>query len=407
MNTPYVSAVMTAFNAHSFIKNSLDSLKKQTLKNIEIIIIDDCSTDGTSKIISDMIRGDGRIKYIRNDRNRGAAYSRNIGLKQACGEYIIFLDDDDIFDIHMLEKSYAEAKCNDSDIHVFRSFEIFEDGSTYPMEWSITANSLPKKNIFSCHDVQGNVFDIFVWWCWDKLFKRNKIIENGLLFQETRTTNDLFFCCANYFLANKISTTDEVLIYHNMTREGSLSNTRHLSYTSCVEAARKLRDFMIENDFYSQFRSDFFNYIIVFFDWQLQSIDADFFAPLKDEIRAFFDESGVEGFKFDTEDKTLKYQLIMMGDDEEYKNFNLQEKNMLLSDLKKQLGQKETKVSQLYSQIENLNKKIESLAQMNTSLIEENNKLIQHLNNISGSRTWRMTYPVRYVGHKIKRIVKE
>lgn len=413
ISVPYVSVIMTIYNAKYFISNSLNDLRNQTLKNIEIILIDDCSTDGTSGMILDIIRGDHRIKYIRNEQNCGAARSRNMGLKKATGEYIIFLDDDDVFDIHMLEKAYTEAKCKNSDIHVFRSYEIFDDGTNYPMEWSINKDSLPEKEPFSCYDVKGNVFDIFVWWCWDKLFKRNKIIENGILFQEIRTSNDLFFCCANYFLAERVSVTDDVLAYHNMTREGSLSNTRHLSYKCCVEAVRKLRDFLIERELYDHFKNDFFNYLILFFDWHLQTINVDFFENLREEMRKFIRESGMDGFQFDSADKTLKYELIMSGSVKGYQDVISQERKMNIMEMKKKLREKEKEVSDkddeisiLHHELQVLHEKINSLSEMNARLLEDNNKTMHSLNNIAHSRTWKITYPVRYVGSTIKKIIK-
>lgn len=407
IDIPYVSVIMTVYNSKDFINNSLHSIKNQTLKNIEIILIDDCSTDGTSAMILSIIQGDHRIKYIRNEKNCGAASSRNIGLKKATGEYIIFLDDDDVFDIHMLEKSYTEAKCKNSDIHVFRSYEMFDDGTQYPMEWSINKDSLPEKEHFSCYDVskKGNVFEFFVWWCWDKLFKRNKIIENGIIFQDIRTSNDLFFCCANYLLAERISVTDEVLASHNMIREGSLSNTRHLSYTCCVEAVRKLRDFLVERKLYDHFEKDFFNYLILFFDWHLQTINIDFFEDLRGEIRNFIRESGMDKFQFSSIDKTLKYDLIMSGSVKDYQDVVSQEQKMNIIEMKKKLCEKEKEISTLHYEMHMLHEKIKSLSEINAHFLEDNNKTLHTLNNITHSRTWRITYPVRYVGSKIKKLL--
>lgn len=91
MKNPKISLVMTVFNAEAYIKKALDSILNQTYTDFEIIVVDDASTDETPKILSEY-----KIKNIRNQENFGAYKSANIGISQACGEYIARLDADDI-----------------------------------------------------------------------------------------------------------------------------------------------------------------------------------------------------------------------------------------------------------------------------------------------------------------------
>ena len=129
------SIIIPVFNSESFIKETISSLVNQNYKNIEIIIINDCSTDNSSKIINRIkkINQKFEFKIINNKRNMGVAFSRNIGLNYAMGDYIIFLDSDDYLEKNSL--SYISKKIisnNHPDLvlgsHNMNVSEIFKNG---------------------------------------------------------------------------------------------------------------------------------------------------------------------------------------------------------------------------------------------------------------------------------------
>lgn len=99
-----VSIVMPAFNCEKFISLTLDSVIKQTYQNWEVIVIDDCSTDGTAKVVQKYIKKDTRIKYYKLERNSGTALARNKAIDMAMGKYIAFLDSDDTWEPEKLTK---------------------------------------------------------------------------------------------------------------------------------------------------------------------------------------------------------------------------------------------------------------------------------------------------------------
>ncbi len=92
---PVISVIMPVFNARKYIYSAVDSILKQSFSDFELILIDDCGTDGSIDLIKNSFN-DNRIKYIVNPKNMGIAYSRNCGLKEAKGDFIAFMDDDDI-----------------------------------------------------------------------------------------------------------------------------------------------------------------------------------------------------------------------------------------------------------------------------------------------------------------------
>ena len=101
-----VSIIMPSYNTARFIEATLESVLAQTYKNWELIIVDDCSTDNTDEIVNPYLT-DSRIKYIKNEKNSGAAVSRNRALREAAGRWIAFLDSDDLWAPEKLEKQLA------------------------------------------------------------------------------------------------------------------------------------------------------------------------------------------------------------------------------------------------------------------------------------------------------------
>lgn len=133
-----VSIVMPSYNTAKYIKESIDSVLAQTYTNWELIIVDDCSTDDTDKIV--MAIKDDRIRYLKNERNSGAAVSRNYALCQAKGKWIAFLDSDDLWEPDKLKKQVSFMEENDYHFSYTNYIEI--DEASQPNGRSVTG---PKK----------------------------------------------------------------------------------------------------------------------------------------------------------------------------------------------------------------------------------------------------------------------
>ncbi len=99
-----VSIITPMYNAEKYIESTIESVRKQTYKNWEMIIVDDCSTDKSPEIVKKNAAEDTRIRYFRNPENSGVANTRNHAMKQATGRYLAFLDSDDLWDEDKLEK---------------------------------------------------------------------------------------------------------------------------------------------------------------------------------------------------------------------------------------------------------------------------------------------------------------
>lgn len=289
-----VSVIITAYNAQEYLAQCLDSIRNQTLRDIQIICVDDGSTDRTPEILDKYAALDSRIIAV-HQKNGGAGAARNHGLTYATGEYLSILDADDFYEPDMLETAYRLATENQADIAVFRCDLYREATDTFaPCEFSIHNRLLPQKSPFAATDVQQDVFKLFVGWAWDKLFRRSFVEQYHLRFQEQRTTNDMLFVFSAMLLAQRIVTTQQVLAHHRQA-EGTLSVTREKSWMCFYNALTALRSNMQQWGIYSRFEQDFINYCLHFSLWNLNTLKEPTHTLLYNKLREeWFADLGIQ-----------------------------------------------------------------------------------------------------------------
>ena len=125
---PQISIIIPVYNGEKHLEKALNSALNQSLENLEIILIDDGSTDKTSDIITQYAEKDSRIVALKNPQNKGLSYSRNLGIEKAKGEYLFFLDADDYLHPNAMESLYDQAKKDKLD--VLQSKYILKTGKT-------------------------------------------------------------------------------------------------------------------------------------------------------------------------------------------------------------------------------------------------------------------------------------
>lgn len=290
---PAVSVVLPIYNAADYVADGIRSLTSQTLIDIEIICVDDGSTDGTPALLDELALEDARIVVI-HEENGGAGSARNAGLAVATGEYLSLLDIDDFFEPDMLQKAYEAAKRDDLDIVVFRSDEYYvENGEYKPIPWTIHADLLPDKPVFSGTDIPKDAFKLFVGWAWDKLFRASFVRDNALQFQEIRTTNDMLFVFSAIVRAARIGTMDDVLVHHRKD-VGSLSVTREKSWGCFYEALTALRAQLKAWGLFERFEQDYVNYCVHLSLWNTRSLAEPTQSMLKQKLAdEWFENLGI------------------------------------------------------------------------------------------------------------------
>ncbi|WP_307847708.1 teichuronic acid biosynthesis protein TuaG [Metabacillus bambusae] len=160
-NLPYVSIITPSYNSSKYIKKTIDSVKMQTFKNWEMIIVDDCSKDDTRSILRKLSEEDSRIKVIYLETNSGAAVARNTAIDAAMGKYIAFLDSDDLWLPEKLEKQIKFMEEKDI-LFSFTKYDVIdEEGNNLnkpvSVPESIDYHGLLKNTIIGCLTVMINI----------------------------------------------------------------------------------------------------------------------------------------------------------------------------------------------------------------------------------------------------------
>lgn len=206
MNKISISIIIPVYNAEKYLSETLQSVLKQTYKEFEVICINDASTDTSSEILYQFQCLDSRIRVIENNERSGAAFSRNIGIRESKGKYITFLDADDIFEEEMLQSAYDAMEKNDVDIVIYEgvhvsSEHIYEKKKVRHNERFIEKYCMIPFSVRECEPIE------FLNWGdspWNKLYKRSFIISNNLEFQDIPNSNDVYFVEMALLLAEKV-----------------------------------------------------------------------------------------------------------------------------------------------------------------------------------------------------------
>lgn len=207
-----VSVIIPTYNRKNTLKRAIDSVLNQTYKNFEIIIVDDCSTDGTLEYITELYGALENLIYIRNDKNLGPSASRNVGALHASGTYLAFQDSDDEWLPHKLERQMEALKNVDEEpgfvYSAFKAIDSKGEETFFPMQ-DVDNEWKTGRNAFICMLTVPLVCTITL------LIKKELFLAEGGFNEELRALVD-------YELALRISHTrpvlfmDEVLaIHHN------------------------------------------------------------------------------------------------------------------------------------------------------------------------------------------------
>ncbi len=269
-----VSIVIPVYNAEDFLNECLDSLLNQTMKDIEIICVDDGSTDNSANIVEDYVKKDARVRLYRQE-NLYAGVARNNGFQHAKGEYVLFLDSDDFFEPDMVELSYQCASENNADICVFSSnLYDMETGTFKNYDWAFRREFFNEGEVFSPKEYpyNENIFRMFNGWAWDKLVRSDFIKQHNLEFQALRSTNDMYFTFMALAKAERIITLDKMLVHQRVNIATSISRTRDKSWNNFYLALQAMNNELHNSGLETTYQKAFINWCTNFTLWQLRTL---------------------------------------------------------------------------------------------------------------------------------------
>ena len=236
MGSIKVSIIVPIYNVEKYLDRCMQSLLGQTLKDIEIIMVDDGSPDGCPALCDEYVRRDARVKVIHK-QNAGLGYARNAGLDVATGEYVAFVDSDDYVDLEMYEKLYVTAIRTGSDV-VYCGFNRY-----YSENNVIHYANVNSEHVYKGEDVNQLLLDFissspkckkdwkYEMSVWHSIYKREVIKENNIKFYSERDylSEDIPFQVDFLKAANSASYIPDTLYYYCMNNAFSLTRSKYSS----------------------------------------------------------------------------------------------------------------------------------------------------------------------------------
>ena len=221
--SPLISIIVPVYNKSKYLDDCINSLINQTLKDFEIIFINDGSTDNSLNKLISYANLDNRITVI-SQKNKGAGVARNIGLKLSIAKYVTFLDADDFFELNYLENMYNKSIETDADIIVC-GYNIY-DNKTKKIISTRSIKDKYQNKLFNTKELADNLFTITDPNAWTKFYKKEIILNNKLEFESLSSANDITFTCLSLSLSSKIYFLNKNLINYRINIKDKISYNR-------------------------------------------------------------------------------------------------------------------------------------------------------------------------------------
>lgn len=266
-----VSVIIPAYNAQKVVSYAIESALAQTLDDIEVIVVDDCSKDDTLALLNERFGDNDKVRIISQPQNGGVSMARNRGIQEAQGEYLAFMDSDDAMRPEMLEKMYAAAKEHDADVLHTTGFLVStknpipdDISSLDPADYKpMILEKCEKGNevSYAPQDIDERLAQWndhkYHWSVWNKLFRKSFIEENEIRFDMCSMAEDMIFCFKALFFAGTYAVLPGQWYVYRIS-DGSLSRQKNTIQTvikltqNQIKAAEAVSRFMMTTDYFIQ-----------------------------------------------------------------------------------------------------------------------------------------------------------
>lgn len=277
-----VSLIIPVYNSARYLRQCMDSVIGQTYEELEIICINDGSTDDSLTILEEYAGRDERIRiFSKGNEGKGAASARNLGLKNATGEYVQFIDSDDFFESDMVESLIVKAMDTGAEV-VLCSGQMFDD------EKQCVSGRLPHPDLyyapdmesFSWKDCPEYICEIADNYAWNKLFRRQLLIDYGLSFTPIPISDDQDISMIAPIVAKQVAVVDRALINYRVGTGTSQcdSQTRHpeAAYEGTYSVVSRLKELGVYEDVKQSYLNVAVRLMREFFDRMTEIDKAEF-----------------------------------------------------------------------------------------------------------------------------------
>lgn len=370
-----VSVVIPVYNVEDYLSECLDSVVNQTLTDIEIICINDGSTDKSLKILNEYAKNDSRITVIDQD-NGGHAVATNRGMKLAKGEYLYLMDSDDIVDVHALEETVKIADERNVDFVIFQAINYYMDTDEYKEQENYNMNELADfvgDSIFNWKDIRNYIFSISVT-PGSKIYRRDFIEKSDCEFPEGLVFDDNVFFWEVLFSAERITFYRKHLFTRRWhSASSTISGNRN--FLDSIEIYKLIWQTFQRFGTFEEYKEILYNKKISTGFLRLRNIENKF----RKEYFAKFKESLLE--------------IQEEGFDDFYENLKPRSKVIYDAVMNSDIPQEAIFIVKIYD----INCNIKKLDNKNEKLKKSINRYQELNNEILNSRSWKITKPLRNI----------
>ena len=290
-----VSIIMPMYNAEKYIVEAVNSILNQKYCKFELIIVDDGSTDKSLELIKRLKEKDERITILKQ-KNKHAGSARNYGLKISRGEYVIFLDSDDIFEKNMISKLVYVAEKHNSQIVLFSYYRFMKNRFLREKENLM----LPLNTEFSSNDIANSIFSCEPGVPWNKFYRKSFLDSLNIQFQGLKNTNDLFFTKMTMLLSDNMYYLNAPLVNYRVNNSTSLQGSLDSDPVCFLYALENIYIEMKKYNIIDNFEKGFLLYICSILQNKIEKINShdNFYIIFKYSKKFFVNIGLIEKMNF-------------------------------------------------------------------------------------------------------------
>lgn len=274
-----ISIILPVYNVEKYLSKCIDTIINQTYKDLEIICINDGSTDGSLKILEEYAEEDSRIIVI-NQENQGQGIARNKAINMAQGEYILFVDPDDWIELDTIESAYTIAKSNNAQVVQFNYQTYNEETCQYykfnlaQQLLNLSGYNLDKKKFYNYKVVKRDCLHSFDMHVVNRLYLTEFLRKNNIMFSNGRYGEDWLFSIGTLIKAENIYYLDKYNYYYRI-RKTSSCNSKNKYVMEIFKIFDDVKKLLCENSLLDDLQTDFENFKVQCVLWALPCIPND------------------------------------------------------------------------------------------------------------------------------------
>ena len=376
-----ISVIIPAYNAVDYLDEAISSIINQSFRDLEIICVDDGSTDNTLEILQSYASKDDRIQ-VYHQENQGVGGAINTGISKANGKYISVVDADDVLDLNALEELYNIMEEKDLDFVILKAINYDENTGEYYEDPYFTMPVLHEcvgDSVFDWRDIGNKIFNICVT-TWSKFYKKELIKENNIKMPLNLIYEDNIFFWQILFNSSKIYFYDKFL-YTRRVHSSSIVHSHNEKSMDTLKITDLVTQTFIDYGYFEDYKEILYNKKVSVVHYRYDLIKEEFKELLFTEMKKYFEKIR------DSEEYGEFYSYLYSSNKFIFDNV-LESDSYVEYDLRKELHNLKSDYHDLESEVNSLEKKNKELDEKVKDLTKINNRLLS-------SKSWKITKPFR------------